>query len=264
MKSKFIVVMLAFMALVVFQSCENVGPNRQGVLMENYGKNGKSDFSLQKGKVWTAAPGSELFIVPLQEQREDFGDRVLNLKSADNTAFLSRPMYSYTVIEDRAVDVVFNNNHLGNSDEFLSSLAENVLEPMIYDLTKEESRKYKTDQLMADGGSLEFENNLEEVITKAFEKKGLKLESFSAQLEFTQAVTEKIDKRNEVNTDISVLDQEIAKQKKKNELEALIAEQNIIKSKGLTPQIIQMEFIQAWRETKQPLYGNIPVTIMKQ
>lgn len=224
----------------------------------------KADFSLQKGKVWTAAPGSELFTVPLAEQRGDFGDRILHLKSADNTEFSSRPMYSYKVIESRAVDVVFNNNHLGSGSDFMASLADNVLEPMIYDLIKEESRKNKTDELMADGGSLAFENRLQDIVRKAFDQRGLELLSFSSQLEFTQAVTEKIDKRNEVNTDISVLDQEIIKQKKKNELEELITQQNIIKSRGLTPQIIQMEFIQAWRETKQPLYGDMPLSLLKQ
>ena len=255
-----------FLALVammfVFSSCERVPPNYVGVLMENYGKNGKSDFSLQKGKVWVAAPGTELFTAPLYEQRGDFGDRVLHLKSADNTEFASRPMYSFKIIESRAVDVVFNNNQLGSGDNFMTALADNVLEPMIYDLIKEESRKYKTDVLMADGGSLEFENKLQVIVKKAFEDRGLELLSFSAQLEFTNAVTDKINKRNEVNTNISVLDQQIAEQRKINELEELRAQQNIIRSRGLTPQILQWEMIQAWKETKVPLYGNQPFSLL--
>ena len=248
---------------MIFMSCERVGPNEQGVLMENYGKKGKDDFSLQKGRVWTAAPGTELFTVPLWEQRQDFGDRVLHLKSADNTEFTSRPMYSFKVIESRAVDVVFDNKQLGSGGDFMESLADNILEPLIYDLIKEESRRNKTDALMADGGSLAFENKLQELVKEAFNKKGLELLSFSAQLEFTEAVTSKIDKRNEVNTNITVLDQQILEQKKINELETLKAEQNIIRSRGLTPQIIQMEFIIAWKETKQPLYGNVPISFLK-
>ncbi len=249
---------------LVFVSCDRVGPNEQGVLMENYGKNGKSDFSLQKGSVWVVSPGSELFTVPLWEQRGDFGDRVLHLKSADNTEFSSRPMYSFKVIESRAIDVVFDNKQIGSDGDFMVSLADNVLEPLIYDLIKEESRKNKTDMLMADGGSLIFENKLQEVVREAFKTRGLELLSFSAQLEFTSAVTDKIDKRNEVNTNITVLDQQILEQKKKNELELLITEQNIIRSKGLTPQILQKEFIDAWRETKQPLYGNLPLSLLRQ
>jgi hypothetical protein len=50
---------------------------------------------------------------------------------------------------------------------------------------------------------------VEQIVDKEFEKRGLQLLTFSAQLEFSKAVREKIDSRNEVNTNISVLDQQI-------------------------------------------------------
>jgi hypothetical protein len=76
---------LAFMAFTltgVFQSCERVAPNYYGVLMENFGKDGKSDYSRQQGRVPTWTAGTELFQVPAWEQRgafqnEDGSDRVL-------------------------------------------------------------------------------------------------------------------------------------------------------------------------------------------
>lgn len=46
---------------VLFISCERVAPNYQGVLMHDWGKNGKSDFTLVKGRVNTMSPGTELF-----------------------------------------------------------------------------------------------------------------------------------------------------------------------------------------------------------
>ncbi len=241
--------------------CERVAPNYIGVMMENYGKDGKSDFSLQKGKVSTWSPGTELYQVPLFEQRADFDKRVLNLKAADNTAFTSKPVYSYRIIEKRAVDVVFENKHLGSGGDFMRTLEDNILETKIYDLMKEESRKYVTEDLMANGGSLRFEQAVQELVKMAFDEKGLELINFSAQLEFSDKVNEKIDSRNEVNTNITVLDQKIAEQKKQNELEALIAEQNVIRSKGLTPEILQEMFIKEWGG-KVALYGETPVTVM--
>lgn len=113
-------------------------------------------------------------------------------------------------------------------DGFMQSLEDNILEPRIYDLIKEESRKHKTDSLMADGGSLVFEKRLEQIVDKEFEKRGLQLLTFSAQLEFSRAVRDKIDSRNEVNTNISVLDQKIEEQKKQNELEQLNPHKSII------------------------------------
>lgn len=215
---KLIDLMLVCMTLIVFASCERVAPNYAGVLMENYGKQGKEDFKVVSGRVSTWELGTELFQVPLFDQRGEFSDPV-TLKAADNTEFNARPSYSYKVIKNRAIDVVFDNKHIDKADTdlgkdgFMQSLEDNILEPRIYDLIKEESRKHKTDSLMADGGSLIFEKRLEQIVDKEFEKRGLQLLTFSAQLEFSKAVREKIDSRNEVNTNISVLDQQIAEQK---------------------------------------------------
>lgn len=139
----------------------------------------------------------------------------------------------------------------------MSSIEDNILEPRIYDLIKEESRKHKTDELMADGGSLVFEKQLEEIIRQEFFDRGFQLMTFSAQLEFSAKVREKIDSRNEVNTNLSVLDQQIEEQKKRNELERLKTEQNIIRSQGITEKLLQEEFIRKW-DGKAPLYGRIP------
>ena len=139
----------------------------------------------------------------------------------------------------------------------MRSLEDNILEPRIRDLIKEESRKYKTDSLMADGGSLMFEKAIEKIVEEEFEKRGLQLISFSSQLEFSQKVKDKIDSRNEVNTNLSVLDQQIAEQKKRNELEELKTQQSIIKSRGLTKEILQQQFIEKW-DGKSALYGVAP------
>jgi hypothetical protein len=252
---------LLVVLITMLASCERVAPNYQGVLMENYGKNGKEDFSLQKGKVWTISPGSELFQVPLWEQRAMF-EKPTNLLASNNTAFQSKPSYSYSVIEKRSVDVVFQNKHLGSGDDFMKGLEDNILEAKIYDILKEQARGFHTDELMADGGQLKFENKVEDLVRIEFEKKGLKLETFTSQLEFSTKVKAKIDTRNEVNTNVTVIDQQIIEQRKKNELESLITEQKLIRSRGLTPQILQQEFIDKW-DGKSALYGGNPVQFMK-
>lgn len=265
---KIISTTLALAAVALFASCERVAPNYAGVLMENYGKEGKEDFSIVSGKVSTWEPGTELFQVPLFDQRGEFAEPV-TLKAADNTEFTARPTYSYKVERKRAIDVVFDNKHIeraeteNGKDGFMQSLEDNILEPRIYDLIKEESRKYKTDTLMADGGSLAFEKRLEEIVRDEFAARGLELKSFSAQLEFSDKVREKIDSRNEVNTNISVLDQQIEEQKKRNELEQLRTEQMLIQSRGLTKEILYKQFIEKW-DGRTPIYGAIPDLIQVQ
>ena len=243
-------------------ACSRVEPNQAGVYMENYGRNGKSDFSVKTGRVWLLCWGCELYQVPLWEQRGQF-ENPLTLKAADNTEFSASPVYSFRVIKDRAVDVVFDNKQLGYGDSFIDSLEDNILEPKIYDLMKEESRRYSTDELMAKGGSLMFEQKVQELVKEEFFKRGLELVTFSSQLEFSKSVTERIDKRNEVNTNISVIDQQIEEQKKRLELAKLQAETNKTISEGITPQLLQQQFIEKW-DGKTPLYGNTPITILKQ
>ena len=269
MRKTFSFLFVAFMALVTFTSCERVAPNFQGVLMQNFGKNGKQDFTLVKGRVSTIAPGTELFQVPLWEQRGDFGDRTLNLKSADNTAFTSSPVYSYKVIESRAVDVVFENKQLDSGNDFMESVEDNILETKIYDVMKEVSRGYTTQALMEttvlpDGtttsGSLKYEKSVHEIVKKEFELKGLELMTFSCQLLFTDAVTKKIDSRNEVNTNIQVIEQQIIEQTKKLELSRITAEIEMVplvvaKKNGVLDEYIKLKAYQIW-DGKQPLYGG--------
>lgn len=261
LKSIFVLALVA----VSLSSCSRVAPNYYGVLMENYGKS-KSDYTKVQGRVNDNAPGSELFQVPAWEQRAKFtednseDEKVLHLKASDNTEFTAKPVYSYKAKEDRVVDLIFQNARLGSGDTFMRELEDNVLEPRIYDIIKEESRKYVTDTLMARGGSLKFEQRVQQIVKDEFAKSGLDLVSFSSNLDFSKKVKEKIDARNEVNTNISVLDQQIAEQRKRNELETLKAEQNKIRSSGLTPQLLQQQFIQKW-DGKTPLYGDTPLLL---
>jgi len=255
-------VFILLVTVMALSSCERVAPNFYGVLMENYGKSGKSDYEKQQGRVNTMSPGTELFQVPAFEQRADFEARILHLKAADNTEFTAKPLYSYKVIGEKCVDLVFQNARLGSGDDFMKSLEDNVLEPHIYDLIKEESRKYITDSLMANGGSLKFENKIQDLVKKSFEEKGLELVTFSANLDFSDKVKAKIDSRNEVNTNVSVIDQQIIEQRKRNELAALRAEENVILSRGITPQLLQQQFIEKW-DGKTAIYGTMPVTLFK-
>lgn len=259
MKKLFAIMLIGVLTLT---SCTWVKPNYAGVLMTDYGKNGKSDFTLVKGKVSTMAPGTELFQVPLFEQRGEYAEP-MHLKAADNTEFTSNPTYSYKVIELKAVDVVFNNRQLGSGDEFLESVEDNILEMRIRDIIKEESRRYTTDTLMGNSGSLHFEEKVQKLIKDAFEKAGFELISFSAQLDFPEGVKNKINQRNEVNQDQLVVDQQIEVQRKKIQLAILQAQESIERSKGITQEILQQQFIDKW-DGHTPLYGNMPVNLIKQ
>jgi hypothetical protein len=116
---------------------------------------------------------------------------------------------------------------------------------------------------MANGGSLKFEERLQALVKKSFEDKGLELITFSANLDFSDKVKAKIDSRNEVNTNISVIDQQILEWNKKIELAKKIRDYNLLISEGLTDRILAQKFIQKW-DGKTSLYGSqVPVNLMK-
>ena len=72
------------------------------------------------------------FSSSLFDQRGEFSDPV-TLKAADNTEFTARPTYSYKVMKNRAIDIVFDNKHIDKADTpsgkdgFMQSLEDNIL-----------------------------------------------------------------------------------------------------------------------------------------
>lgn len=257
MKKSILSIAVLAISTVLMTSCgTRVEPNYGGILMQNYGKSGKSDFTEVSGRVSTWGFGTELYQVPLWEQRAVVDD-TLHLFSADNNEIEAYPKYSYQITKGRLVDVVFENRQLGKGgDEFLRSVESNILEARIYDIVKEESRKHITDTLMSIGGSLKFERECEDLIRKAFEEKGFTLKTFVAQLKYSDIVREKIDQRLQVNTNVSVLDQQIIEQKKKNELEELITQQALIQSRALTPEILEARRIARWNGAYPTYYSG--------
>lgn len=125
---------------------------------------------------------------------------------------------------------------------------------------------------LADGtttsGSLVYEKAVESILRKEFEVIGLNLKTFSCQLEFTQAVTERIDARNEVNTNVQVIDQKIIEQTKQLELSRITAEIEMVpllvaKKNGVLEEYVKIKSFEAWKEVKQPIYGNAPISFLK-
>lgn len=266
---KVLLLLLALVAISMTSCSDVVKANYKGVLMENYGKNGKSDYSVVQGKVFTAMPGTELYQVPMFIQRAKFTEdndptkaKILHLEAADHTEFDAKPIYSYRVLAGREIDVVFQNARLGAGEDFMIALEDNVLEPQIYDLIKEECTRITTEDLMATGGALKFEERMEGIVRKVFEEKGLYLETFTTNLMPSKKVKDKINARNEVNTNIGVLDQKIAEQRKTNELEELKTQQNLIRSRGLTPQILELEKIHKWNGVLS-MYGGGQIQFTK-
>lgn len=242
----------------LFSGCQRVAPNTAGVLMENYGKNGKADFSIVSGRVWTVAPGTELYTVPLFEQRATF-DKPVILKSADGVEFQISPIYSFKVIRDRSVDVIFDNKQIMGSEDAIQSIRTNILDPKIVDILRSDLLSKKSVELMAEGGNEKFNTQARSLVSNELNKRGFELVSFSAMLDYSDKVKSIIDARNQSNTQASTIDSKIEQAKKELELERINTEIAKVKSEGLTDKILQQQFIDKW-DGKSPIYSSTPLT----
>ncbi len=254
---------------ILMSSCGTVvQPNYGGVLMQNYGKAGKSDYSEESGRVSDWGMGTQLFQVPLWQQRASVED-TLHMQDSKNNVMTCFPRYAYKVTKGKLVDVVFNNSQIAKENStdgasFLKRIEDNVLEMAIYDIIKEQSRKHLADSLMNNGGSLKFEKECEDIIRTVFAEKGFTLEAITIQLTYSNKIMETLDKRLEVSTNVSTLDQEIIQQRKKNELEQLRTEFALIQSKALTPEILEARRIAKWDGHLPSYYGGggMPLPIL--
>jgi len=250
-------------AVMLFSGCQRVEPNQAGVLMTNYGKKGKADFQIVSGKVYTLWAGTELYTIPLFDQRSAFDKNVI-LKSADSTEFVVKPIYSYRVIKDRAIDVVFDNKQAMTGDDGkMKSIEENILNPRIVDILRTSLLNQKSTDLMGEGGNRNFNELIRKQVNEEFSKRGFELITFSAMLDYSAEVKDIIDQRNQSNTSLETIESDIKKARRKLELEKINTEIALIKSEGLTKEILQEQFIKKW-DGKSPLYYGSPAThIMK-
>jgi hypothetical protein len=231
-----IVGLLSLIALL--SSCnEWVKPNHEGVMMEDYGKNGKSDFHRVSGKVSTWTAGTELFQVPLYEQKGDYGDK-LTISSTDNTDFYVNPVYTYKVKPGEGVNIVFNYKHLGQNIN-LDIIEDQILDPRIKDIAREISNSLSDEQLMNNGGKLKYEKACTDSLRKIFDKAGFELLTYSSQLSFTPEMKAKIAERNKVEGESAILDKKLANTKKEIELANLNSEANRARSQGVTALLMQ-------------------------
>jgi hypothetical protein len=206
-------------------------------MMEDYGKNGKSDFHKATGKVATWTWGTELFQVPLYEQKGDYGTQ-LTISSTDNTDFYVNPVYTYRMKAGEGVNVVFNYKHLGKGVD-LDMIEDQILDPRIKDISREISNSLSDEQLMNNGGKLKYEKACTDSLRVIFDKAGFELLTYSSQLSFTQAMKEKIAERNKVEGESAILDKKLANTKKEIELANLNSEASRARSLGVTALLLQ-------------------------
>lgn len=263
MKTKNLFNILAFTAVLFLASCtgcNRVLPNYEGVLMTDYGRAGKSDFTKVIGSQGFLGFGSELYQVPLFEQKADPSKVVVTSKNSGE--FTVDPNYTYQVIPGRGVDIIFNFKHVGLGDDLLDNVESSVLNGLVLNAYREEARTFLTDSLLNNLNG--YERTVEKRLLTEFEKKGFVLNNLTSGLKPPASMIAAIESRNNTKIEAEKVSDQLEVAEMLQQKARIDAETNRIKATGLPKEVLQEKWIEAIRTTRNKVIvtdGKTPILI---
>jgi regulator of protease activity HflC (stomatin/prohibitin superfamily) len=265
MKTKtWLILTLSVMAFVLTScvGCNRVKPNCEGVLMQHYGRNGKDDFKLVQGSQGILLPGSELYNVPMWEQRAD--PPAVTIITRDGGAFTVDPVFTFQPMRGKGVDIVFNYKHVGLADpnKMMDNIGVQILDPLVINAYREEARNYSTDSLLTHMNI--FEQHVENRLKQEFERKFFSVTSLSSGLKPPASMIAAIERRNNAIQQAEQVKNELAVAKMELEKAKIEAEANKVRAQGLTQPVLTEKWIDAIKTTQNKVIitdGKTPVII---
>jgi regulator of protease activity HflC (stomatin/prohibitin superfamily) len=253
-------VLVLLVGVLFLGSCHRPEPNYEGVLMTDYGRNGIESFKVVTGAQGILGPGTELYQVPMFEQKADVD--AVRVSAKDAGVFTIDPSYSYQVTRTKGPNIVLNYKHLGTGDGFLDNVEENVLNKLVTDTFREEARNYTTDSLMNNLNT--FEKRVEKSLTIKFSNKFFTLNTLTSGLTPPKSMAEAIEARNNAIQKANQVRNELETSKLYQEKARIDAETDRIKSAGLTKEVLQQKWIEAIRTSNNRIIitdGRTPIIL---
>lgn len=254
---------ICLLLFVSLSSCgwNRVEPNKEGVLMENHGRNGKSDFHAVTGTQGILGPGSDLYQVPMWEQTRVDVDAI-KITARDGGKFTVDPTYSYQPQRGKGVDIVFAYRHVGLGEEVMDNIEKTILSPMVLDVYREEARNYTTDYLIKNMGK--FETTVDSALNKRFTAKYFNLTNLTSGLTPPESMGRAIESTNNAVQEVEQVKNQLAVAQMLQEKARIESETNRIKSSGLTKEVLQQQYIEALRNTQNKVIitdGRTPIIL---
>jgi hypothetical protein len=233
--------LLLLVAVSVF-SCNRPDPENEGVLMTDYGRNGIESFETVTGAQGPLGPGSELYEVPMYEQAADPAE--VTILSNNSGKFVIDPSYTYQGIRGKGPQIILKyKQHNPSSNAFLDNIEDISLNRIVVDTYREVARTYSTDSLMSNLQS--YEDQVYAILQQGFLINNFELGILTSGLTPPADLIKSINKTNDAIQIGKQLDNELQNAKKEQLITQVKAETAKIESKGLTPEILQLKFIEA-------------------
>jgi len=238
-----------------------VQPNYEGVLMDNYGRNGIEDFQLVTGAQGWLWMGQELYQVPMWEQKADPAGVAITARDAGQ--FVVDPTYSYEAIRGKGRDIVFNYKHVGlEGQEAMDNIEANILNPLIINAYREEARNFTTDSLMKNLSR--FEANVENRLKVEFAGKYFTVKTLTSGLTPPESLVKAVEARNNAIMRAEQVSNELEVARMNLEKDKIEADANRIRTSGLSNANLQEKYIEMLRTTANKVIitdGKTPIML---
>ena len=262
MKKLILIFCVLLIVGVYFTSCSRVEPNFEGVLMTNYGKNGKTDFQRVTGSQSTIWFGTSLYQVPMYAQSGN--PSAIQVTAKDGGVFTVDPQFTYQAKRDSGINIIFNYKYLGLSGQLdqndLDNIEAAVLNPLVLNAYREEARNYATDSLLTSIN--QFENTVETRLKADFAKKFFDITSLTSGLKPPASMSENIERMNNAKIETQTVKNQLATARMLQEKATIDAQTNAIKSRGYTKEVLAQQWIDAIRNSQNRIIitdGKTPV-----
>lgn len=247
-------------ALFLLTSCNRPEPNYEGVLMTDYGRNGIESFKTVTGAQGLLGPGSELYQVPMYEEKGDSDPVYVTAKDAGK--FTVDPSYTYQATRGKGPNIILSYKHLGTGESFFDNIEAKILNKIVVDAFRERARFYTTDSLMNNLG--QFETEVEIDLKTKFTEKFFTLNTLTSGLNPPKSMADAIENRNNAVQQANQVKNQLETSKMLLEKARIDAETNKVQSSGLTEEVLQQQYIEMLSKTENKVIitdGKVPIIL---
>ena len=229
---------------VAFTSCTRIDAGHEGIKVNLYGNNkGVDDISIVTGMCWYNPITERVYEYPTFVQTVDYEPFTINAK--DGSEFSVDPTLSIKMIDGQSPEIF--KKYRKPVDEIIAGT--------LYNYTKDAFRvqlnKFTTDEIVSNRETVEkaIESQLREELTK----EGFNLEQLTSGLKYPQSIVDAVNAKNKAVQEAQRVanELEIVKAEAEKKIVAAQAEKeaNELRTKALTPAILQQQWIEKWDGT---------------
>ena len=234
--------------LITFTSCTRIDAGHEGIKVNLYGNNkGVDNISLCTGMVFFNPLTEKVYEYPTFVQTVDYNPFTVNAKGG--LAFTMDPTISVKIIDGKTPDI-FKKYRL-NLDEIVNT----TLYTVVVNACRIQVNKFTPDEITSNRDSVE--NAIETQLRAELEKENFYLERLTTGLTYPSSIQEAIAAKDKATQDALRVQRELeiveAEAQKKIVAAQAEKEANELRTKALTPAILQQQWIEKW-DGQLPVY----------